>query len=192
MTVAASTLLGLDDHPGELAGYGSITAQAARAIAADATWRHILTDPASGTVLDVGRTTYRPPQALADHIRTRDRTCRFPGCRHPAHRCDIDHDIPYPEGPTCDGNLCCLCRHHHRMKYYGNWTVEHGPDSTIFWTSLTGRTYTTTPEPISIPSYHLTTENFAADDEAQQCESELTDGDSGSAQTTEPDDDPPF
>jgi hypothetical protein len=83
VTVAATTLLGLDNHPGELAGYGPITAQTARHLAADATWRRILTDPISGTVLDVGRTTYRPPQALADHVRIRDRTCRFPGCRHP-------------------------------------------------------------------------------------------------------------
>jgi Domain of unknown function (DUF222) len=113
VTVAASTLLGLDNQPGELAGYGPITADVARQLAADATWRRILTDPVSGTVLDVGRTTYRPPKGLADHIRTRDRTCRFPGCRHPARRCDIDHGRPYPDGPTSAGNLCCICRHHH-------------------------------------------------------------------------------
>jgi Domain of unknown function (DUF222) len=191
VTVAATTLLGLDDHPGELTGYGPLTAQAARAIAADAAWRRILTDPASGTVLDVGRSTYRPPKALADYIRTRDRTCRFPGCRHPARRCDIDHGRPYPEGPTSAGNLCCLCRHHHRLKHHGNWTVDHGPDGTITWTSPTGRTYTTTPEPIPIPN-HPTIKHTSADDEAWQGEIETTNGEPDSAQTTEPDDDPPF
>lgn len=39
VTVALSTLLGLDDAPADLAGYGPITAEAARALARDGTWR---------------------------------------------------------------------------------------------------------------------------------------------------------
>jgi hypothetical protein len=147
VTVAASTLLGLDDQPGELAGYGPITAQAARQLAADGTWRRILTDPLSGAVLDVGRTIYRPPTALADHVRMRDRACRFPGCRVPAHRCDVDHGEPYPHGPTSAGNLCCLCRHHHRLKHERNWSVEHRRGGVMSWTSPTGRNYHSAPEP---------------------------------------------
>jgi Domain of unknown function (DUF222) len=194
VTVAASTLLGLDDHPGELAGYGPITAQAARQLAADGTWRRILTDPVSGTVLDVGRSTYRPPKALADHVRTRDRTCRFPGCRHPARRCDLDHGIPYPKGPTSACNLCCLCRHHHRLKHHGAWTVEHGDHDALVWTSPTGRRYTTTPEPIPLPSQHPTIKHITADNEgAQHGESEpTTDDDPDSAQPATPDEAPPF
>jgi hypothetical protein len=63
VTVAASTLLGCDEQPAELGGYGPITAEAARRIAADrsGTWRRILTDPTTGQVLDYGRRTYRPP-----------------------------------------------------------------------------------------------------------------------------------
>jgi Domain of unknown function (DUF222) len=191
VTVAATTLLGLDDHPGDLAGYGPITAQAARQLAAEGTWRRILTDPLSGTVLDVGRTTYRPPKALADHIRTRDRTCRFPGCRHPAHRCDLDHGIPYPQGPTSEANLCCLCRHHHRVKHHGNWTIEHGENGTITWTSPTGRQYVTRPEPITVLLDHHAT----ADDKTQQSKNEHandTAPDSNSTPATPQDDDPPF
>ena len=146
VTVAASTLAGLNDQPGNLTGYGPITAQQARELAADGTWRRILTDPASGTVLDVDSSNYRPPAALAEYVRTRDRTCRFPGCRHPARRCDIDHGDPYPRGRTSVRNLCCLCRHHHRLKHERNWTIEHGKDATITWTSPTGRIYRTTPE----------------------------------------------
>jgi len=152
VTVPASTLLGQDDRPGQLAGYGPITAEAARTLAADGTWRRILTDPLSGTVLDVGRTTYEPPAGLADQVRARDGTCRFPGCRQPAHRCDLDHGTPYPKGPTSAGNLCCLCRHHHRAKHERNWSVEHGAGGTVTWTSPTGRRYRTTPEPVDDPS----------------------------------------
>lgn len=53
---------------------------------------------------------YRPSRALADFIRARDLTCRFPGCDRPADRADIDHTIPYPAGPTSAANLKMLCR----------------------------------------------------------------------------------
>src|SRR5947209_5753839 len=46
VTIAATTLLGLDQHPGEIEGYGPIPAALARAMAFDptATWRRLLTD----------------------------------------------------------------------------------------------------------------------------------------------------
>ena len=153
VVVAATTLLRLDEQPGHLAGYGPIPAELARQIAADpdATWRRILTDPASGTVTDVGRRTYRPPAALADHVRARDRTCRFPGCRLPAERCDLDHLVPYPRGSTCAKNLRTECRHHHRLKHDDDWHAEADPDDpgVTRWTDPTGHTYTThAPRPL--------------------------------------------
>jgi hypothetical protein len=150
VTVAAGTLLGLDDKPAELSGYGPITAQAARELAADGVWRRILTDPA-GTPLEVGSATYRPSTALAEHIRLRDGTCRFPGCRHPAWRCDLDHGTPFPRGGTEPGNLSCLCRHHHRLKHERNWKMRTGEDGSIRWTSPTGRSYDTVPDPVGEP-----------------------------------------
>ena len=113
ITLAATTALGLDDQPGELAGYGPITAQAARQVAAEGTWRRLLTDPATGGLLDYGRTVYDPPQNLTDHVITRDQTCRGLGCRIPAQRCDLDHTIRFPEGPTAAHNLSCECRRCH-------------------------------------------------------------------------------
>jgi hypothetical protein len=41
---------------------------------------------------------YTPSRPLADFVRCRDLTCRFPGCEAPATRCDLDHTIPYAEG----------------------------------------------------------------------------------------------
>ena len=82
---------------GELLGYGPIPTSMAYRIAADATWQRLLTDPATGALLDVGRTRYTPPAALAEFGITRDRACRFPGCRQP--RTDLDHTIAYPPGP---------------------------------------------------------------------------------------------
>jgi hypothetical protein len=122
LTMPATMLMGLDDQPAELAGYGPIPADVARALAADATWRRLLTDPVTGHLLDLGRNTYRPSAALAEFVRTRDHRCIFPGCSHPADACDIDHRTPHPHGPTSKENLGCLCRHHRvsRMRLGGS------------------------------------------------------------------------
>ena len=55
---------------------------------------------------------YTPSRAVADFVRCRDLTCRFPGCDRPADVCDLDHTVPYPVGPTHASNLKCLCRFH--------------------------------------------------------------------------------
>ncbi len=148
VTVSAATALGLAEEPGDLAGHGPVPASIARRLADHGSWRRVLTDPVTGTVADVGRDRYTPSAALADLVRTRDGTCRFPGCRQPAHRCDLDHLIPWPAGPTTADNLATLCRHHHRLKHQTQWDVRAGPLGELRWTSPTGHHYSTTaPEP---------------------------------------------
>ena len=92
---------------------------------------------------------YRPSTALAEFVRMRDLTCRFPNCNEPAERCDIDHATPWPFGPTHAANLRLECRKHHLLKTFwigeGGWSDHQFPDGTIVWTSPTGRTYTTRP-----------------------------------------------
>ena len=80
-------------------------------------------------------------------VRTRDGTCRFPGCRQPSRRCDLDHVTPWPAGPTTADNLAALCRHHHRLKHQSPWSVRAGPGGTLDWTSPSGHAYRTAPEP---------------------------------------------
>ncbi|SDJ39666.1 protein of unknown function [Frankineae bacterium MT45] len=154
VTIAATTLLNLDELPGELDGYGPIPAVLARKIAADptGTWRRLVTDPVTGTLLDYGRTTYKPPRNLADFVITRDQTCAFPTCSRSARRCDLDHRIPYPAGGTSDANLNALCRKHHRLKHHLGWTLTHR-DTTgnHHWTTKTGHHYQSTTPPASDP-----------------------------------------
>ena len=92
---------------------------------------------------------YTPSKGLAEFVRCRDLTCRFPGCSQPATETDIDHTIAWPIGPTCASNLKCLCRHHHLLKtFWGGptgWRDRQLPDGTIIWTSPHGRTYVTEP-----------------------------------------------
>ncbi|WP_147795710.1 HNH endonuclease signature motif containing protein [Cellulomonas sp. Y8] len=163
VTVPLSTLIGQGDTPADLAGSGPIDATTARALAQGGVWRRLVTDDLSGTVLDVGRTTYRPPAALADHVRHRDRTCTFPGCPVPAHHCDLDHtedwapapDDPHLPGTTSHTNLGPTCPRHHRAKHHARFTLHQPEPGTHDWTDPTGHTYRTRPG-TDRPTQHLT------------------------------------
>jgi hypothetical protein len=88
---------------------------------------------------------YRPSAELAEFVRLRDLYCRAPGCDVPADRCDLDHTIPYPMGPTHPSNMKCLCRTNHLMKTFGGWHDIQLPDGTVIWISPIGRKYVTKP-----------------------------------------------
>ncbi|MGF1663026.1 MAG: hypothetical protein ACFCVG_11280 [Kineosporiaceae bacterium] len=111
----------------------------------DVTFTRWLTDP-RGAVVSTPATAYRPPAGVARTARARDLTCRFPGCRTPAHRCDLDHTVPWPGGKTSPANLATVCRGHHEGKTKGRWGVALDPDTAaLTWTAPTGHTYTTHP-----------------------------------------------
>lgn len=89
--------------------------------------------------------TYVPSRALADFVRCRDLTCRFPGCDQPATDCDIDHTIAYADGgPTHASNLKALCRQHHLVKTFLRWSDEQLSDGTVIWRAPSGHKYVTT------------------------------------------------
>jgi hypothetical protein len=89
---------------------------------------------------------YVPSKALADFVRCRDLTCRWPGCDCPAGECDVDHTIPHAEGgPTHASNLKCYCRTHHLVKTFWGWRDQQLPDGTVILTAPSGHTYVTTP-----------------------------------------------
>ena len=121
----------------------AVPALTAWALAVGGTWRRLVTDPASGVVIDVGRTRYRPPAGLADLVRARDRACVFPTCQTPAERCDIDHLTAWSQGGTTSlDNLTTLCEAHHRLKHTPGWALTrdqasgilswHTPDKTVY------------------------------------------------------------
>ncbi|MFB1295556.1 DUF222 domain-containing protein [Mycobacterium sp. pW049] len=105
---------------------------------------------------------YQPSAKLAAFVRARDMFCRFPGCDVPADRCDVDHVVPYPYGPTHASNLHCKCRTHHLMKtFWGGpdgWRDRQLPDGTVIWTTPSGQAYTTTPgSRLFFPAWNTTT-----------------------------------
>jgi len=148
VTVPVLAMTGVSGEPCLLAGYGPIDPGTARTLAAGAAgWERVMTSPVTGSVLAVDR--YRPGPALQRFLAARDEHCRFPGCRRPVWRSDIDHTIDAAlGGPTHHANLAHLCRRHHTLKGVTAWTVEQVSPGVLVWTSPTGRKHTDRPEPV--------------------------------------------
>jgi hypothetical protein len=114
-------------------------ARARAAIAAD--------DAAGGCTHTAASTAYRPPPRLKEYIAARDLTCRFPRCRQPAWRGDLDHTIPFDDGGlTCRCNLGGLCRTHHILKHHPDWKLRQVAPGIFAWTTPAGRAYAVTPD----------------------------------------------
>lgn len=173
VTLAASTLAGLDDLPVDVAGRGPASADwlrrlvtALRARGEPLRAELVITDDEGHPVTRAqGRDgSYRPRAATDRAVRDRDGTCRAGDCRIPARHCDLDHSEPWdgdPDGagPTHPGNLAALCRGHHQEKTAGQWALAHTTtprpdlDGTGFEatgeltiTTRSGRRYTLRPD----------------------------------------------
>ncbi|GLJ78861.1 HNH endonuclease signature motif containing protein [Microbacterium imperiale] len=141
VVVPALTLTGEDDGPADLVGHSPIDAATARELAGENTaWDRLVTHPVTGTVLECD--AYQPTAAMRRLLRARDRHCRFPGCRQPAVRCEIDHTHAASDGgATHVGNLAHLCKRHHDVKHHTRWHVRQLAGGRLVWTSPTGRVY---------------------------------------------------
>ena len=161
---------GLSDAACELPGHGWVTAEHARELitAPGSVWRWLGVDRVSGQALELGTDRYRPTAAMVEQVRALDGRCRAPGCLVPARACDIDHHVPYPQGPTTVSNTGPLHRGHHRAKTLGLWTCTRagaGLDTAVTlatgatlaalaartgrglaWRTLSGREYVTYPK----------------------------------------------
>ncbi|MRJ76536.1 DUF222 domain-containing protein [Aeromicrobium sp. SMF47] len=89
-------------------------------------WHRIVLEPVTDDVLSheyVGRFA---PDSLALALRFLHGVCQAPGCRVPSERCDLDHRIPHPVGPTSGDNMGPLCRRHHNLKGHGllHWSTS--------------------------------------------------------------------
>lgn len=145
VTVPVLTLAGTDDEPALLAGHGPIDADTARHLAAGAPgWDRVLTHPHTGMPLAVDR--YRPSAELKRFLRVRDEHCRFPGCRQPPWRCDVDHTIDAARGGSTSAcNLAHFCKSHHILKHASDWKVRQLGGGVLEWSSPTGRVYRDRP-----------------------------------------------
>jgi hypothetical protein len=88
---------------------------------------------------------YVPSRKLRHLVQARTATCDAPGCQNPAASADLDHTVPWPDGPTSQANLAPRCRTHHRAKQAPDWTVEQLAPGVTRWTLPSGRSHVTTP-----------------------------------------------
>lgn len=150
------TWLNLNIRPAEMAGRGIIPAWLAHEIANgdNTTLRRLITDPDTGQIMSVGRTSYRPPADLARLIYTRNRECRTPTCHRPAQECELDHaqDWHAEQGETAEHNLIAYCSYDHHLKDLTGWDYHLDPDTgCLTITTPTGDHYTSEPEPLHSP-----------------------------------------
>lgn len=172
--VPVATLLEISHQPGDLDGYGPISAEHVRLMLPDARLRRVLADSETGqplwidptvlppspddeltrqrllaflrmqTIIDRVEDQHDPSPELRRFVEIRDRRCRGVGCSQPANRCHKDHKRPYPAGPTAAGNLGSLSASCHRAKHSG-WRLTPEADGSTTWTSPLGRTYRRPP-----------------------------------------------
>ncbi|MFF0271312.1 DUF222 domain-containing protein [Kribbella sp. NPDC004536] len=154
-----TTLLGMNDDPCELTGYGPIPAEMARRIATDGTWRRILTDPTNGVVLEASTTRHDPGAPVTETLLARHPVCAWPGCNRTSRECDLDHATPFAKsGRTSLTGMVPYCEYHHVIKdtpAWG-WRATAHPDGSVTLTTPTGHRYTTVP-PARGPIAHAPT-----------------------------------
>ncbi len=97
---------------------------------------------------DLRTESYEPTVAITEHVRAVHPRCTSYDCARLASRCDLDHDVSWPRGPTCVTNLCPRCRRHHELKTRGLVHTRLHPDGSLTTTTLLGTTVTTRPQPV--------------------------------------------
>ena len=113
VVVPLSSLLNDSDTPAELADRsGFVPGEVLREHIADAInpdtrdqvlFTRLLTDD-GGRLLNTTELGRYPSTRLAEAIKIRAGTCRYPTCTVPADRCDLDHHEPVPRGRTSGTN----------------------------------------------------------------------------------------
>ncbi len=153
------TLLGGDDQPATLSGYGPIPAAVARGMVAGAvfdrrskaTLRRLYARPDTGVLVAMESRSRLFPRGLASFIDLRDQRCRTPYCDAPIrHR---DHATPHASGgQTCAENGLGLCERCNYTKETPGWQVttttgERSARHRADFTTPTGAHYHSTAPP---------------------------------------------
>jgi len=148
IVVPFEVAVGMSDAACELPGHGWVTAAHARQIitAPGSLWQRLAVEVDTGRALELSSDRYAPTREMVEHVRAVDGVCRGPGCQVPAERCDFDHLVPWPTGPTHVSNAESLSRGCHNGKTAGAWGVRRTAHQGIHWTSPAGRDYVSYPK----------------------------------------------
>jgi Domain of unknown function (DUF222) len=115
-------------------------------------WTRQLLDAAITARLDelppLSSDGYVATAAIEQHVRARNPRCTGYDCPRGARACDLDHDTPWPRGPTNVANLAPRCRRQHEHKTRGLVRTTLHADGSVDTVMLTGLLTTTRPEPL--------------------------------------------
>jgi hypothetical protein len=150
-------LLGQDDTPARLVGYGPVPAALGRTLLrgdqtearAEAWVRRLYTSPGTGDLvaMDSRRRTF--PESIRRYVVVRDQVCRTPWCDAPIRH--LDHVQPAAEGgPTSEDNAQGLCEACNYTKEAPGWrsSASRAGPGTVTVSTPTGHTYTSrAPDP---------------------------------------------
>lgn len=163
LVLSDETLLGGDNAPADISGYGPIPADIARNLVvaavgdarSRATLRRLYAHPGSGALVAMESRARLFPRGLATFIGFRDQRCRTPYCDAPIrHR---DHAQPHCRGgPTSADNGLGECARCNYAKEAAGWLVQTRTDEMnrhrAEFTTPTGAQYqSTAPPPARAP-----------------------------------------
>jgi hypothetical protein len=130
LVITDESLLGGDQTPARVPGYGPIPAAVACRLAADAatderskaTVRRLYRQPGSGALVAMESKARLFPRGLTRYIAIRDDTCRTPYCDAPIRH--TDHARPHAvDGATCELNALGECAACNYSKEAPDWRV---------------------------------------------------------------------
>ncbi len=162
LVITDETLLGGDEVPAIVSGYGPIPASAARGLVnksvsdtrSRCTLRRLYRHPKSGQLVAMEARSRLFPKGLAKFIDLRDQTCRTPYCDAPIRH--HDHARPHHrDGPTSAENGLGECERCNYAKEAPGWRVTAGSDEngehTAQFETPTGHCYRSTAPPLPGP-----------------------------------------
>ncbi|MGH8914262.1 MAG: DUF222 domain-containing protein [Acidimicrobiia bacterium] len=140
-----TTLLGLNDNPGQIPGWGPVLADLARQVTErqhGSEWRFTITE--GDQPIGVYTTRRRPTVTQKREVQALNPTCVFKGCRINSTDCDINHEVPWAQAHrTAARELSPLCRHDHVNHHRRGWKLKRVRPGVYRWTSPLGHVYET-------------------------------------------------
>ena len=146
LAVTPEALLGMTDSPADIPGVGPVPIEVVRDMIRDAKMRWLTISADNGRLLDRNPKTWRIPPEVHAFADTAYPTSVGPYSTVPAARCDGEHLIRHPDGPTTEDNIVPMDRGWHRPKTHADgMQVKRRPDGRIEWTTPLGQTVIVDP-----------------------------------------------
>jgi hypothetical protein len=146
VAVTPEALFAMSDDPGEIPGVGPIPIELIREMVHDAKIRWLTVCADTGRLLDRNPHAWRIPTSVQAFADTAFPLSVGPHSTVAAARCDGEHVIRHPDGPTDNPNIVPMDRGWHRPNTHTpDMHVKRRPDGRIVWTTPLGQTVIVDP-----------------------------------------------